>query len=401
MGERGSGNLLYDRAVDFGCVDLRLHPNRRISGYYAASGGSAKRKRIIDMRGYPPGLRTEFMTALESCWKEGTSDGRCHKLTLGVIACVEALSGFEGETFVGMPAEAVPEKILGNDACRHALDLLRNPLKLREASGGDVWRTEELQIPPERINPARPIHYIDFSKIENEENKSLIKEYVSYRIRETAVQLSTIYEAFLKIKEFEAFLQGRPLSEVGRRELEGFERGCLAKTTVKHSSTKMFAVKGFYTWLHQAGVVSANPFSGYEIARDGSRDLKVTAPSDGVIARIGEILPSLPLDEELQFLILKCTGMRISELCLLERDCLERTATGDCFLRFWCQKMSKDVQNVIPPSLHSMIEEYIGLLPPEQKLPRCRRKRLKRLKPLKRQKLLRRQRPSKRMPERN
>lgn len=58
------------------------------------------------------------------------------------------------------------------------------------------------------------------------------------------------------------------------------------------------------------------------------------------------------------FLILYCTGMRVSELCQLKVNCLYE-ANNKNFIRYTSQKMQKEVTNPIPENLYIMIRNFI------------------------------------------
>lgn len=359
-GSRDVRTARFEAALEYGCVDLVLHPNMRAREYYASAG--ARTKRIVDMRGYPASLRREAMDAVELCWRSSASSAKCHRRTLGVLACVEAAAASGKETFSGMSPDDLPDGTLDDPGNAFAFKLLTRPVRRGWSKSEDVWYVEDLAVPPERLNHARPVKFIDFGPIPNGESRDAIKDYVLHLIRETKVALSSAYDGFLKVKDFAVFLGDRPVGEASLADVSLYEEACLSKTTVKYSYAKILAVKRFFDWMERSGAIETSPFWGFEPVSDHSRGLRVTAPDDYVIAQIGMILPSLPIEEALQYLILKCTGMRISELCLLKRDCLERVGDA-CFIRFWNQKMSKDVQNVIPPSLYRLIEEYMLLTP--------------------------------------
>ena len=55
------------------------------------------------------------------------------------------------------------------------------------------------------------------------------------------------------------------------------------------------------------------------------------------------------------FLTIRCTGMRISEVCVIKKNSFFQNKNG-CFIHFYSQKMSKEVINPIPPSLFKLLE---------------------------------------------
>ena len=300
------------------------------------------------------------MDALGDCWNEDREPRLCHKDTLGMKTCIEALEGLEAETFVGLSSDACPQ---GGRGVKRYFEMLITPKSLRGRSSDDIWVTKHLNLHPSRLNLARPVNYLDFSPIANERSKFVIKSYVRHLLQETELMLSSIYESLIKLKEFALFMGDAPVEGATVEDVFLFERHCLSRGSVKYSYTKMGQIRKLFNWMQEEGFISDNPFLGYAIEDDCRRGMKVTAPDDFVIAQIAEVLPGLPLDLSLQYLILKCTGMRISELCQLRPGCLEKTAEGDCFVKFWNQKMSKDVRNVIPPSLYRLIAEYEDMIP--------------------------------------
>jgi len=55
------------------------------------------------------------------------------------------------------------------------------------------------------------------------------------------------------------------------------------------------------------------------------------------------------------FLVLYCTGMRVSEVCQLKPNCLEHVERG-YFITYYSTKMKKEVMNVIPENLYNILQ---------------------------------------------
>ena len=85
---------------------------------------------------------------------------------------------------------------------------------------------------------------------------------------------------------------------------------------------------------------------------------KMTAPSEYVIAQIFNALAYANDDIKISFLLLYTTGMRISEMQILKRDCLDIRENA-IFIKYYQFKMRKEVSNVIPYNLAKMIQKYI------------------------------------------
>lgn len=360
MTASGAASQLYLDSIEFGCVDLRLHPNEKVASHYRSIPPNGRSYLVADMRRYPINLRHEFMDALGDYWDKARGPCAGHKITLGMKVCIELLVDVDADTFMGLSYEARPKR---RTAAGRYFDMLTTPRELRNQDDDDVWKIDEMGLHPSRLNPARPVNRLDFRSIKNDQTRAVIKAYTRHTLQEDSIMLSTIAENLSKLKEFAKFMGDKPILHTTVEDVARFEQYCLSRWTVKYSSSKMRKAKKLFNWLEDEGAISSNPFAGYAIKNDYRKQIKVTAPDDSVIAQIGEILPSLPLHQILHYLILKCTGMRVSELCQLKVDCLEQTSEGHCFIRFWNQKMSKDVQNVIPPSLHRLIAEYVKILP--------------------------------------
>lgn len=77
-------------------------------------------------------------------------------------------------------------------------------------------------------------------------------------------------------------------------------------------------------------------------------------PED-IVQQLNRHLDNLPSDTQRMVLILQECGMRISELCVLPRDCIIHDTGGDAFLRYYQGKMKKEHTIPVTPEVVAII----------------------------------------------
>ena len=223
----------------------------------------------------------------------------------------------------------------------------------------DFWDIGELKLSSERINLTSKVNYICFTGIKGENNKIHIKDYCKYLIQNTNLGISTIYERIMNLKRVTCFLDKFVL-DLNADDLEHLIE---ISPSTRMADVYLYSLKGiaeYYTAKNKNCIGLLNLIGRYVGIH--KRKNIVSADPKYVIVQIFNTLDMLAEDDQLFFLIIYCTGMRASEVCLLERNCLHKNGKK-YYINFYQQKMRKDVQNEIPKELYFRMKRYIEGLP--------------------------------------
>lgn len=222
----------------------------------------------------------------------------------------------------------------------------------------DIWLISWFNLSSDRINPTNPLHYLSFSDISREDTKFYIKTYIKYTLELTGLSVSSIFGKIRFLSSACNLIDKSPIDFIrsdAQAVLSQIRVGVKAETY----NEKVRALKFFFDYLVSSDYISANPFSFEDTVKQRRKYIRNSVDSS-VIRRIFDCLDKFENKElALMFLIEYCTGMRVSEVCQLKRNCLERTAQG-FFIKFYSQKMKKEVSNVIPENLYLMINQHIA-----------------------------------------
>lgn len=234
---------------------------------------------------------------------------------------------------------------------------------------GDIIYLDDFQIAPERINDTTHRSKLYLSLIRNQENKKLVQQYVKYLLLSTDLSISTIDGVICSLTTILNFSE-KPYIEwtpqdaeqvVSELQLKEYTRTTLA--------VKMIVYYKFAEYLLLHDVIKDDPLKKYhDLTKEGPYHYKATAEDRYVIVQIFNVLDKLSeIWMAICFLIIYCTGMRISEACGIKKNCLEAPENnpGHYFIRFYQKKMKKDVFNTIPPALYNLIADYRTTLPEE------------------------------------
>lgn len=214
----------------------------------------------------------------------------------------------------------------------------------------ETWKLEELGIDQTRFVESIRRKTITFHKILAPVNKQFAKEYIKYLLLTTDKSISTICSAIKDIKLLLFFLNYKELTNINRNDIEAFLEH-LNQRKIKDLSFNMiiFSNIRFLEYLIVKGHLTNNYFNSND-TKELIREHNYKAIDESVIKQVFSVLDQLPFQESCMFLLLYSTGMRVSEVCAIKKDALSRNQNG-YFIRFYQQKMKKEVMNPIPESL--------------------------------------------------
>ena len=232
---------------------------------------------------------------------------------------------------------------------------------------------ENLQIAPERMG-SHKVKTINLNKILNSSNRDAVEQWVLHLINNTDLSIYTICHKFWFV-----------INSLNQNEksciywTDDDMRTCfdniLAKNTNPNlKSNTISAVTDFFEYLVDVGIALSSSawLMASEIKIRTDPQYKKTAPSEYILSQIFNALKNADDFIKLSFLILYCTGMRISELQVIKRNCLDIRENAT-FIKYYQLKMRKEVSNVIPPALAKMIQDYISNNPIQSEYLFCNR----------------------------
>lgn len=221
----------------------------------------------------------------------------------------------------------------------------------------DVWHLYHMNIDESRLDYARMHKHIYFSKINNIENRELVKQYAKHILVNTDQTVSTLVGKVSHISSVLNFID-QPYTHWSKDDAETMvnrlrDRGLKDRTIGSY----ILGLESFTEYLLLNDIIDDTPIKHLHDLTHTQYEYKTTANDKYVLIQIFNAIGSFH-DSSLVvcFLIIYCTGMRVSEACTMEKDCLE-TSGENTFIRFYQTKMKKYVTNQIPRSLYELIEE--------------------------------------------
>ncbi len=221
-----------------------------------------------------------------------------------------------------------------------------------------VIYVKNIPIAPERLS-CNKILTINCKDVKNPSNQAVIEDWGIYLLTKTTLSVSTISG---KVHNLIKILN--KYDKHCRFWSEQDARLCIHDIVAlpMHNTSKqslLTVLKDFFTYLAENYLILASTAwifteeSGLKVVRK----YKKTAPDEYVLQQVFNSLVHADDFIKISFLLLYCTGMRISELYSIKKDCLDYRDHG-VFLKFYQSKMRKEVSNIIPPNLAEMIKKY-------------------------------------------
>lgn len=220
----------------------------------------------------------------------------------------------------------------------------------------DIWRLEQMGIDSARLIESKKMRTFSFYTIPNELNRRLVKKYMKYLITSTDKAISTIFAKLKYIKEFLSFLEEKPITHMSRSDVEQFiER--LNEKDLKNVTfnESIYHNTKFIEYLIVSNDLSMNHFYSTDI-KPVNREHTYKTVDESVIKQIFSVLNEIPMQEACMYLLIYSTGMRVSEACSIKLNKLFENENG-YFIRFYSQKMRKEVMNPLPKSLYDLLKK--------------------------------------------
>lgn len=217
----------------------------------------------------------------------------------------------------------------------------------------DYWLISQLNIEKERLNKTLKVNSLRFSTIENVANRELIKKYIWYLISETAFALSTIKHELTLLKRFCSLCD----DDFDHIEREKVFQIIDKITHPKDRQVTLGVLKKMFLYLYEDKYLPSPILYASDVIRVQSPHINRVVEKS-VVSQIFSKLDQFPEDLVLIYLILYCTGLRISEVLLLKSDCLYKNKNG-FLIKSYSVKMRKDQFSAIPLELYALLDAYI------------------------------------------
>lgn len=222
-----------------------------------------------------------------------------------------------------------------------------------------VWYLDRFSLPEQRRNESCPIRSFDFLEIKNRKNRRRMQDYVRYLIGISDLSLKAIQVQIFAIRRALVYLDqlSIDLEQVTFREWEEYFLA-LGRTELKRTSYNRVVqhVSFFLHFLRMKGYavqeLNKNMFLQKVHAEHNDR----IVPEETIIKILKE-LPTFPEHLQMMYLILFCTGLRKSEVCMLKGNAAFY-ASGESWLQVYQTKMKRTKVIPVPKMLVQLMQEY-------------------------------------------
>lgn len=234
--------------------------------------------------------------------------------------------------------------------------ILKESRDTRKGLDRNYWRREDMTINDERLNKSKEFVIINFWRIKNEDNRELLKKWFKHLIGGTELAYSTIYEKFCLCSMFVNYLGDMSLLGVTHEKVEKYLEQ--AKMSADRHNHFLNDIKELYRYLQVKKLFAGEiPVIEMDYMDNPITHINNTV-DDSTILELFRHIHTLGSDYLLIFLIDLFTGIRISDICQLDRNCLYHNEHG-YFLQHSCQKMQNAGAIPISKELYDMIQERI------------------------------------------
>lgn len=352
-------NLQLEKLYVSGYIDLAKFPQENIREFYIEKQSNPYNKSdytVIDCSRYKRKIKEEVIDYLFYLFSSSKNFSR-NTHAVYIIPLIKALIALDCDC---ESLTCALDSLNLNMALYNNLKMFLD--KRYDKSNGfdiDIWDLGEFNLAEARKNPTSPIYTLNFSKIENTENKILVKKYIKYLITNTNFTIGNVRKGLIRLQCCVMKFCDKKIVDIKRVDILNLYNWLDESKNLNNRSFNEFirALDSFFQYLCGHETICNNPIHK-EDYRNEIKKKKYSAIDPYVSNQIFNILNEIDEKLALMFMLLFCVGMRNSELCQIPiKNCIEATEFG-CFIRYYSQKMQKFVQNVIPEELYNRIDNY-------------------------------------------
>ncbi|WHY31913.1 tyrosine-type recombinase/integrase [Bacillus wiedmannii] len=231
----------------------------------------------------------------------------------------------------------------------------------------DIWDRRKMNLSSDKVNPTQYEYIVSFKGISNHYFRAITKRYCKLKLN--TVSFSYVGDIARQLKEFFTFLDANykhivRLKQLTREEIEHYlselNQSGLSPSTLMG---KISILEVFFITIQKLEWDDVP--SKILIYQEDYPKVPKASPrfiDEYVLEQLNNHLNELPTYIATMVMIIQECGMRISELCTLEKGCLLEDKEGDYFLKYYQWKMKKE--HIIPVSrevaaLIKVREKYI------------------------------------------
>ncbi|MCI5857865.1 MAG: site-specific integrase [Agathobacter sp.] len=244
---------------------------------------------------------------------------------------------------------------------RRTLNHIPNTLKYfadtRTGLDRDTWYFKDLNLPAERLNKTNGTKCIDFSGIKNVHNREMVKLWFRHLLGGTELATATLLNTLTWLKGYCNSIGDMPIETATRTEVMAYIK-TLDSLSNNVYNKALHKISDFYAYLAVKEIYKLEAPVLQIDYKNNPRKHYYNSVSEHVMLQMFRHIYELPSDLLLMYLINFSTGLRVSDICQLQRDCLIKSEK--CyFIRFHMQKMQKDHAVPVSTALGELIEERI------------------------------------------
>lgn len=274
------------------------------------------------------------------------------------------------EDLEGMEVEQIQrfEKIVEHKVVnvKNSMQIIDNSRKILFLTASEihwhanVWYMERFHLAEDRLNPSNPVQRLSFIEVTNKKNRVLLQEYAKYHVGIGGLTIANIRGQLYEIKRLlEYFKEEESICKVDEKQLDVyFKRLGESNTKDDTFNKRIVHYLKFYQFLNVRGYIEEIPFKPEYYLKKTYPEHHDRTIDEKIYMEILHKLYTFPLTLRLIFLHLWCTGLRISEVCMLKGDAYYWDGE-DAWLKVYQIKMKADKMIPIPFVMYRIMHKYI------------------------------------------
>ncbi len=212
-----------------------------------------------------------------------------------------------------------------------------------------------------RVNSASPIGKIEFITIKDKKNRQILKDYEKKLFGNTEKSAQTIRCRHYVLLDFFEYLdqKGIEIENLGKADVKKYVQTFLEGGKKKETmNIKLMIINCLCDYLYKMKIVKTliNMSEYRQRTYYHHNDCSL---SEEELRKEMEVTKNLEYTEKIMFLILRITGIRASEVCILKPNQMIED-NGNFYLKIWAQKMKDERLLPIIKPVYTLLGKYVS-----------------------------------------
>lgn len=224
----------------------------------------------------------------------------------------------------------------------------------------DIWKATEFNLKLQRLKLTNNNINVNFYKVENCNNKNLLKKYLLKKIQYTSLSWTTMFSSVSHLILLLSNIDNKNIIEFKSLDVNNLINRISEnyKMNAQNIYYYVLSLDDFFQFLVHEKVININPLTKEDYIVKRKMKRKTSSISEHDLNKIIDLTKLMKIENQIIIYILISCGLRINEIIGLNRNCFSKE-NNRYWVSYYSSKVSKYSKSQIPEEVYNLGLKYI------------------------------------------